>query len=209
MRTLLLLLALLLAACPRAGTDDDDSADDDDSSDDDDDSSDDDDATADDDDSVEGCPAELEAALAAIDTWTIQYSCASAFLSVGPADESVRIALNFDLNQAPEPALDNTYALVFAGDPVPKNGVPGALTLQSGANLFAYDCTDVIEEEPVVLDDLAATSGSALLTVTEYNDAWWWSASVSITGVTVEGEGGTCVLPDHTWTELGFGWLPG
>ena len=226
----LLILALLLAACApsrRGNSDDDDTtaddddiapddddatADDDDSTADDDDSiADDDDSIADDDDSivVEGCPPDLQEALDSLANWTIQFSCASASLSVGPADESVRLAIQFQLWNGPPVGPDSSFAIVFAGDPEPKNGVPGSLVLQSGENLFAFDCTDVIWEKPIVEADLAATEGVATLSVTEWNDEKWWSADVSISGVLVEGEAGFCELPEHTWTDISFGWLPG
>jgi hypothetical protein len=200
MRAFLLLSLLLgLAACPpvRNGDDDDSAGDDDD-------------ATTDDDDAAPDCPAELQDALEGLPLWTVQHSCSAAFFSTGTGDATTRLGVQFELWNMPAVAAGDTYMLVLDGSFEPKNGAPGSVEVQRGSNLFEYDCNDAISVEPVVTLQAVGVEGTVLLEVTEFNDEWWWSGDVTLSGVVVEGEDGVrCAVPDRTWTGLSFGWLPG
>jgi len=211
-----LILALLLSACPPSltGSDDDDATSDDDDASDDDEASDDDDASDDasddDDDAVStDCPAAVLEALNSGDAWTAQWSCADAFFSVGSPDQTERLAFFFNLTNGPPIEAGATFALVY-DDFDPKNAVGGSTSLQTGSNLFVYDCNDAFEEKPRIEYELYAVEGSVLLSVDEYFEEKWWTGSVRISGLVVEGYGvGRCEVPDNEWTELSFGWLPG
>ncbi len=191
---LAVLFSLLLLGCPPVlSGDDDDAANDDDD-------------TGDDDDASSECDPALQATLDDIANWTLISSCSAAAFTAGPADQSVRLHFSWLL---PEPLSEgDTWSLTYGGEN--PNAVEGASELQTGQFLMAYDCNDAVEQEPLVETVLAPVGGEAWITITEYNDEYWWSGDVQINGFEfINASGGVCTVPNHVWENESFGWLPG
>ena len=228
-----LVLLLLLAGCPPGLTNDDDddatANDDDATANDDDTTANDDDATADDDDDTADddddtttpstCQnAALASALLAMAAWEDRSTC-SHFLSVAPADGSVRIAAGFQVADPPAPTVGTTWTLTFDGT-TPADAVPGTFSVQTGGNLTLEDCNDSVDpnNRPVIVGQWDPISGSATMTVDVLQGPDWpggpetFTGTVEWSGVVVEllgSAGTTCEIPDATWSNLNLGWLPG
>ena len=196
-----------------SAADDDDSAidDDDATADDDDATADDDDATADDDDSAaSGCPPQLEAALQDLADWSLVISCGRAWLAVAPADEQLRLAISWDLQNLSLGVGDSWLYTPWLV--TPPNVVPGSFVVQEGSDLLAYDCSDVIENEPVVDRSWTAVDGTAALTIDTYDAEWSFSSTVQLGSVVIQADDDpalSCPVPDVVWSGLSMGWLPG
>ena len=189
--TLGVLFSLLLVGCPPVLSGDDDDATG---------GGDDDDATS------SACDPALQATLNDLANWTLAYSCSAASFTAGPADQSVRLHFSWLL---PEPLSDgDSWSLIYDGES--KNAVEGAAELQTGQFLMAYDCNDAVEQKPLVETVLAPVGGEAWITITEYNDEYWWRGDVRINGFEfINAGGGVCTVPNHIWENESFGWLPG
>ena len=127
--------------------------------------------------------------------------------------------MSFDVPATTTKTVGMLFVLSLDGATV-ANQVGGWLEVQAGSNLSYLDCNDALEPgmEPVVSQQWAPVAGTATMEVTALTGEAWtggpmtFSGEVSLSGVTVElvGNPGTiCELPDATWTNQSFGWLPG
>ena len=86
------------------------------------------------------------------------------------------------------------------------------MALQWGSYLLAYDCDDAILNEPVVDREWSPSAGRIEIEIGVVEDAKAWTATVRTVGLVVEeatAPGSSCVVPDTSWTDMGFGWLAG
>ncbi len=203
---IVLLCTLSLAGCftacePRG--DDDDSA-----------------GASDDDDSAPATTdcAALDAALQNLASWPVQTSC-SYFFSASTSANDYRLALSFGVPETPPPTVGTSFVISLDGNAV-ANQVTGSLQMQAGSNLNTWDCNDALDPsmEPVVSQQWNPIAGTATLLVTAVDGEAWPGGPTLFTGdillqdVDVEPDtqqGTPCDVPDATWTDRSFGWLPG
>ncbi len=212
MRPILVLLCVCFSftACGPGGDDDDSGVADDDDS-----------GVAGDDDDTTSLPADcsaLTAALADLASWPVQTSC-SYFFSASTSANDYRLAVSFGVPETPPPTVGTSFVISLDGNAV-ANQVTGSLQIQAGSNLNTWDCNDALDPsmEPVVSQQWNPIAGTATLQVTAVDGEAWPGGPTLFTGdiilqdVDVEPgtqPGTTCGVPDTTWTDRSFGWLPG